>query len=251
PPFDGTAPASCTLATGIATPLGLTSGPDDVLYLASARAPTAGVWRYSGAFPTSAATCAPATAAPPVTPGTTLPPSTTTTTVPGQGSTTTRPTTPGPPAEPKQPLVSSLFIPATRDELSTPSAVSVVPSGEAVVVTSPPDGTILAYDVNGTVIGPLLEPTTGSTLGPATSFPGGTPFGVVVSPDGAVIYADPGLVRSPSGVITPGDQTGSLRVIETQNGSSGTPQDIDTGLDDPDGLGLYVPSGGGSAASKV
>ena len=74
---------------------------------------------------------------------------------------------------------------------------------------------------------------------------------MVVSPDGAVIYVDPGLVRSRSGTIAPGDRTGSLRVIETQNGSTGTPQDIDTGLEDPDGLGLYVPSGGGSAASKV
>jgi hypothetical protein len=127
-----------------------------------------------------------------------------------------------------------------------------VPSGEALVVTSPPDGTILAYAIDGTQFGsPLLEPDTGTTLGPATSFPGGTPFGVVVSPEGAVIYADPGLVRSSSGAIAPGDKTGSLRIIETRQGSVGSPQDIDTGLQGPDGLGLYVPSGGGSAASKV
>lgn len=251
PPFDGGAPASCTLDTAIASPLGLTAGPDDVLYLASSRAPTAGVWRYSGSFPASASACTPATAAAPATPGTTLPPPTTTTTTPGRGSTTTtRPSTSTTPTAPAEPLVSSLFIPADADGLSAPSAVSAVPSGEALVVTSPVDGTILAYETDGTRIGPLLEPTTGTTLGPATSFPGGTPFGVVVSPEGAVIYVDQGLVRDPSGAVVPGRQTGSLRVIETQGGSA-TPQDIDTALDDPDGLGLYVPSGGGSAASKV
>ncbi len=252
PPFDTGTPASCTLATAIASPLGLTAGPDDVLYLASSRAPTAGVWRYSGSFPTAPTACTPATAAPPATPGTTLPPPTTTTTIPSRGSTTTtRPTTPTTPTEQTEPLVSSLFIPATPDGLSSPSAVSVVPSGEALVVTSPIDGTILAYSTDGSPIGPLLKPTTGTTLGPAISFPGGTPFGVVVSPEGAVIYVDEGLVRDPSGTVGPGDQTGSLRVIETQDGSSTTPQDIDTGLDHPDGLGLYIPSGGGSAASKV
>jgi hypothetical protein len=254
PPFDGTAPASCTLATGLASPLGLTAGPDDVVYLASSRAPTAGVWRYSGSFPTSAATCVAATTGEPATPGTTLPPSTTTTTTQDGGTTTTsRPaTTPSTtePAGPSEPLVASLFIPA-GDGLTTPAAVSVVPSGEAIVVTSPPDGAILAYDVDASPIGSLLKPTTGTTLGPATSFPGGTPFGIAVSPEGAVVYTDTGLVRDPSGVITPGDRTGSLRVIETQDGASLTPQDIDTGLDNPDGLGLYVPSGGGSAASKA
>jgi len=51
--------------------------------------------------------------------------------------------------------------------------------------------------------------------------------------------------------VAPGDQTGSLRIIEIQNGSVGPPDDIDTGLQSPDGLGLYIPSGGGSAASKV
>ena len=252
PPFDSGTPASCTLATAIASPLGLTAGPDDVLYLASSRAPTAGVWRYSGSFPTTATACTPATATPPATPGTTLPPPTTTTTDPGRGTTTTtRPSTTTTPAAPTEPLVSTLFIPATPDGLSSPGAVSVVPSGEALVVTSPIDGTILAYNTDGTPIGPLLEPTTGTTLGPGTSFPGGTPFGVVVSPEGAVIYVDEGLVRDPSGTVGPGEQTGSLRVIETQDASSTTPQDIDTGLDHPDGLGLFVPSGGGSAASKV
>ena len=74
---------------------------------------------------------------------------------------------------------------------------------------------------------------------------------MVVSPEGAVIYVDSGLVRDAKGRVAPGPQTGSLRVIETQDGSQAPPHDIDTGLDAPDGLGLFVPSGGGSAASKV
>ncbi len=97
PPFDGSTPASCTLDTGIASPLGLTAGPDDVLYLASSRAPTAGVWRYSGSFPTTATACTPATTAPPVTPGTTLPQPTTTTTRPA-------PARPPPPGRPPRPF---------------------------------------------------------------------------------------------------------------------------------------------------
>jgi hypothetical protein len=252
PPFDAGAPTSCTVGKAIGSPLGLSSGPDDVVYLASSRAPTAGVWRYSGTFPTTAAACAQATVGPPATPGTTLPPPTTTTTIAGGGTTTTtRPTTSTTPTAPAEPLVSTLFVPASPDDLSAPSAVSVVPSGEAIVVTSPIDGKILAYGVDGSPFSTLLEPSTGTTLGPATSFPGGTPFGVVVSPEGAVIYVDSGLVRDAKGAVAPGAQTGSLRVIETQDGSEAPPQDIDTGLDAPDGLGLFVPSGGGSAASKV
>ena len=257
PPFDGTTPASCTLATALGSPLGLSVGNDDTLYLASSRAPTAGVWRYSGTFPASATDCVPAVSAAPATPGTTLPPASTTTTTSrsgGSGGNTTttggstRPTTP--PAA-TTPLVASLFIPAGQNQLSTPSAVSVVPSGEALVVTSPPDGVIAAYQTDGTYVGSLLKPNTGSTLGPKTSFPGGTPFGVVVSPQGAVIYADPGYVRDAKGQLVPGTQTASLRTIETQEGSTAIPQDIDTGLQGTDGLGLYVPSGGGGAASKA
>ena len=253
PPFDAGVPASCTVAKAIASPLGLSSGPDDVVYLASSRAPTAGIWRYSGSFPTTAAACTTATVDPPATPGTTLPPPTTTTTIAGRGTTTTttRPTTSTTPPKPAEPLVSTLFIPASPTGLSTPAGVSVAPSGKAVVVTSPIDGKILAFGIDGSPLQTVLEPTTGTTLGPATSFPGGTPFGVAVTPEGGIVYVDPGLVRDAKGTVGPGPQTGSLRIIETQNGSTAPPQDIDTGLDDPDGLGLYVPSGGGSAASKV
>ena len=151
PPFDAGAPASCTLAKAIASPLGLSSGPDDVVYLASPRAPTAGVWRYSGSFPTSAAACTPATVDRPATPGTTLPPPTTTTTTSGGGTTTTTASDHLHHPDQRRPSRSSrrLFIPASPDDLSAPSAVSVVPSGEAIVVTSPVDGKIVAYGVDG------------------------------------------------------------------------------------------------------
>ena len=213
------------------------------------------MWRYSGTFPASATDCALAASAAPATPGTTLPERSTTTTTAASGSTspsTTDPNRPTPTTPtPATPLVASLFIPAGDNQLSAPSAVSVVPNNAAVVVTSPPDGVIAAYNTDGTYAGSLLKPNAGSTLGPKTTFPGGTPFGVVVSPQGAVIYTDPAYVLDAKGQLVPGDQMGTLRSIDTQDGSAHLPDDIGTGLQDPDGLGLYVASGGGGAASKA
>src|SRR3954469_5229582 len=53
PPFNRTKVRYCKIDTAIATAGGIFVDKRDRVYVASARAPTAGVWRYTGPFPTS------------------------------------------------------------------------------------------------------------------------------------------------------------------------------------------------------
>ena len=200
-PFDGPTVTSCVIAGDLGTPLGLATDADGAIYLAAARAPSAGVWQYKGSFPKDATACA-----------STIPPT------------------------------STLLVPGGTNGLSAPTAVAIAPSNKAMAVTSAPDGLIVAFDLDGT--NPLVVQTKSST-GAAS------PFGIVVAPDGSIIYTDIGLAADPKGVLTPGDKAGALLVIDTSSGSAAPPAVMDRGLDAPDGLGLYVPGGGGGAASKV
>jgi hypothetical protein len=232
PPFDTATPGQCVLATDLATPLGLAADPAGALYLASARAPTAGIWRYRGTFPADPAACVTATPEPP---------DQTTTTIP-QGPAAPPGTVPaGSPS-----VTVKLLIAGGASGLNAPTAVAVAPSGQAIVVSSAPDGLIVAFDLEGIDPTPLLTPV--EPRSPATR----SPFGLTIAPDGSVLYADTGLVATTAGVIAPGDSSGSLDSIATTGNRAQPPLTVDNGLDAPDGVGLYLPlSASGGAASKA
>ena len=246
-PFDGTAtPSSCVIAGALASPHGLASDPDGSVYLASDRAPTSGLWRYRGTFPADASSCVQAIPEPADEPPPTSAPSTSTTLAPpGRGGTTST-TTPPPPR-----VTAKMIVAGGSDGLNAPTAVAVALSGKALVVTSPPDGRMVAYDLDGTSPTTVLQPPkTTATTGAAP--PTGNPYGVTVTPGGAIVYTDLGLERAADGSVAPGDRAGSIRRIDTSGGTLSPPETMDGGLDAPDGLGLYLGGGGGSgAASKV
>ncbi|HEY5154291.1 MAG TPA: hypothetical protein VIJ47_06125 [Acidimicrobiales bacterium] len=258
-PYDDATPTSCIVSDGLATPLGLSSDGADNVYLTSARAPTAGVWRYSGTFPADASGCVTATTGP-------APPNTTTPAPdPGGSSTTTSPGPtvthgPGPdalgpdtPATRPAPatVTATLVIPAASGPTSAPTAVAVTPDGKNLVVASAPFGAITAYGIDGTGPVPILSDPS-ATMVATTPFAGGTPLGVSVGLDGAVFYADPGLVAGADGVIGPADRTGTIRRVATSPGfvSPPPPETINAELRAPDGLGLYLgvnPQAGGAS----
>jgi len=125
PPYTSPTPAHCVVATGLAVPQGLAAESDGSIDLASAAAPTAGVWRYSGAFPTKAAACAP----------------------PLTGVTATK------------------VIPAGPNGLGAPAAVALTPDNKSLVVTSALDGVIDQFDLDGTFTTTLMTPSPAGPLG--------------------------------------------------------------------------------------
>jgi hypothetical protein len=209
PPFTGAVVSHCVLVTGLAVPQGLASQPDGSIDLASAGAPTAGVWRYSGRFPATAADCA----------------------TPVAGITATK------------------LIPAGTNGLSAPAAVALTPDNKSLVVTSAVDGVIDQFDLDGTFATTLLTPSPAGALG-ATPFATGTPLGVAVNADGAVFYADPGLVRTGASV-EPAARLGSLRRLAVQNGQAQAPTALNQGLPAPDGLGIFDPSKASGGAGSI
>ncbi len=143
PPFTSSAPAHCVVATGLAVPQGLAAEPDGSVDLASASTPTAGVWRYSGAFPTKSTAC----------------------TTPMTGVTATK------------------VIPAGANGLSAPAAVALTSDNKSLVVTSAIDGVVDQFGLDGTFTTTLLTPdpaaplaatpfTTGTPLGVAVNADG-------------------------------------------------------------------------------
>jgi hypothetical protein len=218
PPYGSTTVAHCTIATGLGSPRGLAVDPQGAIELAAARAPSAGVWRYSGAFPKTPGACA---ATPSAAAGGTV--------VSG--------------------VTANLLVPAGPNGLGTPDAVALTADGKGLVVTSAPDGVINRYDLGGTFSDTVLQPKAGEQLG-ATPRAGGTPLGVAVNADGAVFYADPGLLVGAGGAVAPGDRVGSVRRITFSQGRAQAPQVLNQGLPGPDGLGIFDPSkaAGGSAS---
>ncbi len=211
--------AHCTIATNLASPGGLAPDQDGSIDLASSRAPTAGVWKYGGTFPTDGASCE-AAAAP----------------APGDGGVMVTDVT------------ASVLIPAGQNGLGAPSAVALAADAKTLMVSSAPDGVIDQFDLSGQFSQTVLAPKSGEQLG-TNPRADGTPFGIAVNADGNLFYADPGLVQV-NGVVQPGPRVGSLRRISFTKGQPQPPETVNQTLAAPDGLGIFDPAqaGGGSAS---
>lgn len=209
PPFDSYEVEYCKLDITIATGQSILVDEDDNIYVASARPPTSGVWKYSPPFPTS-----------PDADG-------------GCGATkdsTGAPMAGGPNKE--------LFIPADKHN-ATPTGLARTPDG-GFYVSSVFNGEINEYDAEGAYVRTILQPPAGETLG-EKPFTTGTPLGIGVAADGSLFYADIGVVAKPA--PGPGLLTGSVRVIRfDDDGNPLPPETLEDGLAFPDGIGIFQPS---------
>jgi hypothetical protein len=134
---------------------------------------------------------------------------------------------------------STLFItPGKGNTLATPNAIAATPDGR-FYVSSVFNGVIAEFTKDGTYVRDILKPPAGEMLG-AKPFSTGTPLGIAVAPDGSVYYADIGIVAT-SKSIGPGDGTGHVRRIAfDKEGNPQPPDDMDQGLAFPDGMGLWT-----------
>lgn len=204
PPFDSTDVAYCKLDIEIGTAGGIYVGPNDDVYVASARVEP-GIWRFSPPFPTSndaAGGC-------------------------GRVDST------GAPLADR--VTKELFIPSSAE---TPTTSGVAPNGRGgFYVTSVINGVIAEFDANGAFVRRILEPPAGESLGPVP-YSTGSPFGIGVDAAGNIYFADIGLVIRPNGSIGPGSQLGTVRRIPFDGEEPLAPETLDSGLSFPDGIGI-------------
>jgi hypothetical protein len=214
PPFESRDVKYCKVDVKLTTGQGvLVEG--DAVYVAQARPPTAGIYRYAASdLPTSNAP---------------------------SGGCDGKDATGAPIANGVKP---TLFIaPGKGNSLVTPNAIAKAPSGK-LYVTSVFNGVIAEFTADGKYVRDVLKPPAGETLG-AKPYSTGTPLGVGVGPDGSVYYADIGIVVSPDSV-GPGDGTGRVRRIAFDAaGKPQPPDEMDKGLAFPDGIGIWSPPAGG------
>jgi hypothetical protein len=210
PPFDGDDVAYCKLDVALPTPGGI-QVVDDAVYVAAARPPGNGVYRYPGPFPRSADAAGGC----------------------GGSDATGAPLADG--------VRKELFIPAD-EHVATPNAVAAAPGG-GFYVSSAFTGVLAQYDGAGRFVRTLVAPPAGEQLG-AEPYSTGAPLGMAVDPTtGAIYWAD--IAIGISDGIGPIEGAGTLR--RTAFDASGDPEPaeiVDEGLDFPDGVGIYVPGGG-------
>jgi len=208
---EGTDQTYCKVDVDIATAQSLLVGPDDEVFVVSARPPTSGVWRYTD-LPTSADAAGgcgatDATGAP-------------------QADAVTR---------------EQVLAPGENDILS-PAGIALSPTG-GFYLSSVITGIINEYDVDWGFVRTVLAPPAGAAIGADTSLPTGTPLGIGVTPDGTIYYADIGIVNDPENGFGPGDGTGTFRRITFVDGEPQAPETLAGGLAFPDGVGVYAPGG--------
>jgi hypothetical protein len=210
PPFESRAVKYCKVTVNLATGQGLLVDGDSV-YLAQARPPNGGIWRYNAKdFPTSDT---------------------------AEGGCDAKDATGAPMATH---VKSKLFIePGKGNTVATPNAIAKARNGD-FYVTSVFNGIIAEFDPNGRYMRNILQPIAGDVLG-AKPYTTGTPLGIGVGPDGSVYFADIGITVSANG-IGPGDGTGHVRRIAfDEAGQPQPPEQMDKGLAFPDGIGIWTP----------
>ena len=214
---EGTDQTYCKVDVALATAQSLLVGPDDEVYVVSARPPTSGVWRYTD-LPNSADAAG------------------------GCGDTDVT----------GAPLADSVtreqvLAPGENDVLS-PAGIAPSPDG-GYYLSSVITGVINEYDADWQFVRTILAPPAGEAIGADTSLSTGTPLGIGVTPDGTIYYADIGIVNDPDNGFGPGDGTGSFRRIRFVDGEPQPPETLAEGLAFPDGVGVYVPDGAAAAGS--
>ena len=214
PPFNNEQVSFCKLDLHLATGQGIYVDADDSIYLNSPRtapepgATAAGIFKYTGPFPTSAN---------------------------AQGGC-------GQIDNLGSPLADSIkkerVLAAGDHGLSSPSGITRGPNGH-FFVASVITGAINEYDAGWQYVQAVLQRPAGESLGPQP-YSTGTPLGITVGADGTLYYADIGIVSDASG-IGPGTKTGSVRRITFTGGVPNAPETIASGLQFPDGIGLWRP----------
>ena len=216
PPFTGEQVSYCKLDLHLATGQGIYVDQHDNLYLNSPRtaaesnATAAGIFKYSPPYPTAADArggCG---------------------RIDNLGS----------------PLADAIHkerVMAAPDHgIATPSGIAGAKNGH-FFVAGVLSGVINEYDGAWQFVRTVLHPPAGDRLTMTETYSTGTPLGIGVDDDGALYYADVGIVIRRTGP-GPGDHTGSLRRITF--GADGTPNPPETIADNlqfPDGLGIWTP----------
>jgi hypothetical protein len=198
--FPDTPGRYCKLDIGIGTAQSIAIDAQDTVYVAAARPGSAGIYRYTGPFPTSD--------------------------TPEGGCDGTDST-----GAPMATSVNKVRFIRPDASLPTPAGVVLKPDG-GFYVSSVLNGVINEYDSQGTFVRTILRPPTAGLPHPT-----GSPLGLGLASDGTIYFADVGLVLSPGG-IGPGFQTGGVRRIRFINGEPQPPERMDSGLNFPDGIGV-------------
>ena len=121
--------------------------------------------------------------------------------------------------------------------LVSPSGITRAPNGH-FFVASVITGTINEYDADWAFVQTVLQPAAGEQLG-ASPYATGTPLGLAAGADGSLFYADIGITVGGDHGFGPGDKTGSVRRIAFVDSRPGAPETLASGLQFPDGLGLW------------
>lgn len=120
-------------------------------------------------------------------------------------------------------------------------AGAVAPAGNGnFYVSSPSTGVISEVSAAGLLVRRVLSPPEGEKLG-RRPYSTGTPLGLGVGPDGTLYYADPGLVLR-NGTAVAGLRAGTVRRITFVAGAPQRPEIVDSGLQSPAGIGIWIPS---------
>jgi len=123
--------------------------------------------------------------------------------------------------------------------LTQPASVVRAGSG-GFYVSSPRTGVIAEVDAAGRLVRRVLAPPAGALLG-RHPFVTGSPTGLGVGPNGALYYADSGLVLQHATLVA-GLRTGTIRRIGFSEGAPLPPEVIGSGLESADGIGIWIPS---------